>query len=71
MKMVIDLDTVVAMAEEIDSGDSLGTKKKMVDLDVLYSIGEKLIECREPLKPRKDTNFSFSHEGRDLSRKFD
>lgn len=71
MKMIIDWDTVVAMYEEIDSGDSLGTKKKMIDLDVLYSIGEKLIECREHLNPRKYTDFSFSHEGRDLSWKFD
>lgn len=68
MKMIIDWDTVIAMSEEIDVGDSLGTKKKMVDLDVLYSIGKRLVECREP---RQYTNFSFSYEGRDLSWKFD
>lgn len=70
MKMIIDWDKVVAMSEEIDSGDSgsLGTKKRIIDLDDLYSIGKKLIKCREP---REYTNFSFSYEGRDLSWKID
>lgn len=69
MKMIIDWDTVVAMAKEVvDPSDSLGIKKKMVDLDDLYSIGKKLVECREP---REYTNFIFSYEGRDLSWKFD
>ena len=46
MKMIIDWDTVVAMSEEIYSGNSLRTKRKMVDLDVLYSICERF-NCGE------------------------
>lgn len=67
MKMIIDWDTVIAMSEEIDSGNSLGTKKKMIDLDDLYSIGEKIIEY---CGPREYKYFQYE-EGRDLSWKFD
>ena len=66
MKMIIDWDTVIAMSEEIDVGDSLGTKKKIIDLDDLYSIGKRLIECREPREYKY-----FKCQGRDLSWKFD
>lgn len=66
MKMIVDWDTVVAMSEEIDNGDSLGTKKKMIDLETLYSIGKRLIECHEPREYKH-----FQYEDRDLSWKFD